>query len=166
MLGEHPAAGLTGTIDSDPIDSGSRTSIRLEESLTQMLGGVVARLGIMEENPTKFGSTPEKIQRVLGDAIAICVSLSDALGLLRYEPAIGKLNQALQLSHRRVQAEAAAALARMNQEDGREKLVALAAEPITRLRVLSYAEELNLPIRSIPSTPPHKQSPKPNYRSG
>lgn len=144
MLDEHPAAGLTGTIDSDPIDSGSRTSIRLEESLTQMLGGVVARLGIMEENPTKFGSTPEKIQRVLGDAIAICVSLSDALGLLRYEPAIGKLNQALQLSHRRVQAEAAAALARMNQEDGREKLVALAAEPITRLRVLTYADELNL----------------------
>jgi hypothetical protein len=144
MVDEHPANGLTGVIESNQIDSEATTSIRLEDSLTQMLGGVVARLGIMEENPTKFGSTPEEIQRVLGDAIAICVSLSDALGLLKYEPAIGKLNQALQLSHRRVQAEAAAALARMNQEDGRDKLIALAAEPITRLRVLKYAEELNL----------------------
>ncbi len=44
MIDEHPAVGL-------------------EDSLTQMLGGVVGRLGLMEDDPTKFGNTPEKIQR-------------------------------------------------------------------------------------------------------
>lgn len=132
MVDQHPAVGL-------------------EDSLTQMLGGVVGRLGLMEDDPTKFGSTPEKIQRVLGDAIAICVSLCDALGLMKYEPAIGKLHQALALRHRRVQAEAAAALARMDQEIGRERLAELAAEPIARLRVLSYADELGLSNKLDPT---------------
>ena len=40
--------------------------------------------------------------------------------------------------------EAAAALARLGDEDGKQELVALAAEPVARLRVLAYARELNL----------------------
>jgi hypothetical protein len=130
-------------VGSHPVKLAPDT-VALEDSLTQMLGGVVARLGLLEEDPTKFGGSPEKIQRVLGDAIALCVALCDAVGLLRHEPAIGKLHQALALRHRRVQAEAAAALARMNQEYGQTKLIELAAEPIARLRVLAYAEELGI----------------------
>ncbi|MDZ4848266.1 MAG: HEAT repeat domain-containing protein [Pirellulaceae bacterium] len=114
------------------------------DSLTQMLGGIVARLGMLEEDPTKFGEEPLQIQQVLSDAIAVCVSLCDALGLMGCQDAIGKLHQALSLRHRRVQTEAAGALARLNQEFGRESLVALAAEPVARLRVLHYADELGL----------------------
>ncbi len=116
----------------------------LAESLTQMLGGVVSRLGLMEEDPTKFGEDPQLIQRVLGDAIAVCVALCDALGLIGHQSAIGKLHQALALRHRRVQTEASGALARMDQPIGRETLVALAEEPVARLRVLRYCEELGL----------------------
>ena len=119
----------------------------LETSLTEMLGGVVARLGVLEEDPTQFGDDPKQIQQILGDAIAVCVSLCDALGLIGYEGAIGKLHQALDLRHRRVQTEAAGALARMDQEIGRTSLVALAAEPVARLRALRYAEELGISER-------------------
>ncbi len=55
---------------------------------------------------------------------------------------IGKLNQALELSHRRVRTEAAAALARLNDQSGRKELLELAAEPSVRLRVLAYADEI------------------------
>lgn len=117
---------------------------KLENSLTEMLGGVVARLGQLEEDPTRFGDDPKQIQRVLSDAIAVCVSLCDALGLIGFEGAIGKLHQALELRHRRVQTEAAGALARMDQKIGRDSLVALAAEPVSRLRAIHYADELGL----------------------
>jgi hypothetical protein len=137
MVSQHPAAHLA-------------------DSLTEMLGGVVARLGMLEEDPTKFGDDPQLIQRVLGDAIAICVALCDALGLIGHQAAIGKLHQALALRHRRVQTEAAGALARMDQEIGRDSLVALAAEPVARLRVLQYCDELGLTekideIHTLPS---------------
>ena len=46
------------------------------------------------------------------------------------------------LKHRRVQTEASAALTRMGDEDGKKMLTELAAEPVARLRVLKYAEEL------------------------
>ncbi len=128
----------------------------LADSLTEMLGGVVARLGMMEEDPTKFGEDPSLIQRVLGDAIAVCVALCDALGLIGHQAAIGKLHQALALRHRRVQTEAAAALARMDQSIGRDTLIALAEEPVARLRVLRYCDELGLiekidEIHTLPS---------------
>ncbi len=128
MVEQHPAAGL-------------------DSSLTQMLGGIVERLGLLEEDPTKFGDDPKQIQRILGEAIAVCVALCDALGLIGYQGAIGKLHQALELRHRRVQTEAAGALARMGQEIGRESLIALASEPVARLRVLHYSEELGLSDR-------------------
>jgi hypothetical protein len=150
MVACHPASGSRMSVPGKPAAPDSEASVGLEASLTEMLGGVVGRLGLMEDDPTKFGNSPEKIQNVLGDAIALCVSLCNALGLMKHEPAIGKLHQALELRHRRIQAEAAAALARMDQEVGRERLVALAAEPIARLRVLAYAEELHLVDRLDP----------------
>ncbi|MHB8864269.1 MAG: HEAT repeat domain-containing protein, partial [Pirellulaceae bacterium] len=52
--------------------------------------------------------------------------------------------QALELSHRRIRVEAATALARLGESAGAAALVALAAEPVVRLRVLSSAEELGL----------------------
>jgi len=115
-----------------------------QESLVAILGGVISRLAVAEEDPTSLGSTPEEIQGVLSDSIALAVALCDAVGLMGARNAIGKLHQALELQHRRVQTEAAASLARMGEEVGRKALLALAAEPIARLRVIQYAEELGI----------------------
>ncbi|WP_164104015.1 HEAT repeat domain-containing protein [Candidatus Laterigemmans baculatus] len=112
------------------------------ETLAALLGGVSGRLGQFEEDPRSFGSTVEEVQKVLSEAVALAVSLCDAFGLIGWEGAIPKLNQAMELAHRRVQSEAAGALARLGNEEGRERLLALAAEPSTRLRVMAYAEEL------------------------
>lgn len=110
--------------------------------LTKLLGEVVGRLGRFEDNPRAFGDTVDQVQSVLDEAVAIAVSLCDALGLIGSEEAIGKLNQAMELRHRRVQTEAAGALARLQQDHGRQRLLELVQEPAARLRVLAYADEL------------------------
>ena len=48
------------------------------------------------------------------------------------------------LKHRRVQLEAASALARLQVEEGRQTMLELVAEPSVRLRAIQYAEELGL----------------------
>jgi hypothetical protein len=60
------------------------------------------------------------------------------------------LHQAMALEHRRLRTEAAAALARLGDEEGAAELVKLAAEPVARLRVLAYARELDLIERIDP----------------
>jgi hypothetical protein len=112
------------------------------ESLCQLLGHVAGRLSRFEEDPRFFGDRVDEVQRVLGEAVALAVSLCDALGLIGSDIASGKLHQALELKHRRVQTEAAGALARLGVELGRQRLLELAAEPSARLRVIAYAEEL------------------------
>jgi hypothetical protein len=76
--------------------------------------------------------------------VALAVSLCDALALLGDKGAVGKLHQALTLSHRRVRTEAAAALAQLGDDAGVTELLNLAEEPVARLRVLAYAKELGL----------------------
>ncbi len=112
------------------------------EVLATLLGGVADRLGKFEEDPRTFGDSVEEVQEVLSEAVAIAVSLCDALGLIGWEGAISQLYKALDLKHRRVQSEAAGALARLDVKAGRQRLIALAAEPSARLRVLAYADEL------------------------
>jgi hypothetical protein len=115
-----------------------------KEQLIALLGGVVQRLARMEEAPTKFAATPEEIAQQIDDAIALAVALCDAVAQIGDRDAVGKLYQALEVRHRRLHTEAAAALARFGEDAGKEALVALAAEPVARLRVLAYAEELDL----------------------
>ncbi len=83
-----------------------------------------------------------QINRQVSDAVALLVSLSDLFSLTQHRPAIPFLKTAIELRHRRVQTEAAAALARLGDEDGKQTLIRLADQPISRLRVLAYAEEL------------------------
>ncbi len=123
MIDRHPAADRT-------------------RALSILLGNVAGRLLRLEKSPQDFGDTVVKIQSVLGEGIALAVSLCDALGLIGDQSSIGKLNQALEIGHRRVQTEAAGALARLGDEPGKQRLLELAAEPSARLRVLAYAEEL------------------------
>jgi hypothetical protein len=116
-----------------------------KEQLSDLLAHVVGRLGRFEEDPRFFGDSVEQVQRVLNEAVALAISLCDALGLIGWEGATGRLYQAMELRHRRVQTEAAGALASLGVEAGKQRLVELAAEPAARLRVLTYADELGCP---------------------
>ena len=76
--------------------------------------------------------------------VALAVALCDALALIGDKSATGKLYQALRVGHRRLRTEAAAALASSERSEGKAELVKLAAEPIARLRVLAYADEIGI----------------------
>lgn len=127
----------TGRVDEHP-------AAQRIDSLMTLLDAVVSKLERFERDPAEFGDTVEAVQAVLGEAVALAVSLCDALGLIGDDRAKGKLHQALQIKHRRVQSEAAGALARLGDEQGTEHLIELAAEPSARRRVLQYADELEL----------------------
>lgn len=114
---------------------------RIDE-LMELLGQLAGQLGKIEEGhfPANFGAS--QINQLVSDSVALMVALCDTFAQLEYEPAVGKLHQALGLRHRRVQTEAAAALARLGDELGETTLIQLADQPVARLRVLAYAEEL------------------------
>lgn len=111
-------------------------------ALTELLGLLVGQLGKIEDGKFPEGLGVPEINQLVSDSVALIVALCDTFAQLEHEPAIGKLNQALGLRHRRVQTEAAAALARLNDESGKKVLIQLAEQPVARLRVLAYAEEL------------------------
>ena len=78
-------------------------------ALNHLLGEVSNRLARFEENPHEFGDDVQSVQETLSEAVALAVSLSDAVALIGDESSIGKLNLAIELRHRRVQCEAAGA---------------------------------------------------------
>jgi hypothetical protein len=125
----HPAAGRGG-------------------QLASLLGRIAQELGRMEETPPEPGEA-EEVHRRVNESVSLAVSLCDALALLGDRSHAGKLYQALELGHRRIRTEAAYALAKLEEPAGREALVALAAEPVARLRVLAYAEELGV-LEQVP----------------
>lgn len=110
--------------------------------LNHLLGEVSSRLGAFEEDPRRFGTDVESVQTMLGEAVALAVSLCDAVGLIGDESSIAKLNQTVELRHRRVQCEAAGALARLGDEQGKKRLLELSTDPAARLRAIHYADEL------------------------
>lgn len=131
LVSEHPAAQRKG-------------------QLISLLGELVQRLSRLEEGSAVDDAELGQIARQVEDCVALAVALCDASALLGDTAAIGKLRQALDLRHRRLRTEAAGALARLGDESGRESLVVLASEPVCRLRVLAYAEELGLLDRVEP----------------
>ncbi len=125
IAAEHPAAHRLGR-------------------LKRLLSDLTHRLGRIEERGIEGDEPADELSGKVEQSVALAVSLCDALGLIGDSSAIGALNQALQLGHRRIQTEAAAALAKLGDARGETALVTLAAEPVARLRVLAYAEELGL----------------------
>lgn len=124
---EHPAAGRAA-------------------ALVALLGELVQRLAHLEEQALT-GSAAElspTVRNSVEESLALAVSLCDAVALIGDRSAIGKLYQTLELKHRRLRTEAAGALARFGEPAGIDALRALSAEPVARLRVLAYAEELGL----------------------
>ena len=112
--------------------------------LSELLGGIVANLSRIEAGSFDESRSPEMMQQQVQASISLGVSICDCLALTRYEPAVGSVSQAMELGHRRFRCEAAWALARLNDDRGVKELVQLAEEPVARLRVLAYAEELGI----------------------
>lgn len=118
--------------------------------LVNLLGELVQTLLVLEERPDEFGDSPQALGQRVARGVALAVSLCDALALIGDQSAIAKLYQALQVGHRRLRTEAAASLARLGEEEGKAELAKLVAEPIARLRVLAYADELGIKDRIDP----------------
>jgi hypothetical protein len=112
--------------------------------LMRLLGDLVQRLQRLEEHPEESISSPQQLARTVAHGVSLAVALCDALALIGDREAVPKLHQAMDLRHRRVRTEAAAAMARLGEKAGEEELLKLASEPIARLRVLAYAEELGI----------------------
>ncbi len=125
MVAQHPAAGRGA-------------------ELASLLGSLVQQLARVAESPGSFAESPAALARKVDECVALVVALSDALALIGSREAIGKLYQALELEHRRIRTEVAAALARLGESRGIDELVRLAAEPVARLRVIASAEELGI----------------------
>ncbi|MDX1943982.1 MAG: HEAT repeat domain-containing protein [Pirellulaceae bacterium] len=112
--------------------------------LIALLGDLALTLGRLEEQPDEAGLSPVELSRRVSSSVALAVSLCDALAQIGDPAAIGKLNQVVGLAHRRLRTEAAAALAKLGDDDGVTELVRLAEQPVARLRVLAYAQDLGL----------------------
>jgi hypothetical protein len=112
--------------------------------LTRLLEGLTRRLVERQQQPPADAAALQKIQRQIGESVALACSACDALGLIGDPLALPALAGALNLAHRRIRVEAAAALARLGDDDGVRALAAMAAYPSTRLRAIHYAEELGL----------------------
>lgn len=110
--------------------------------LTGLLNEVVKQLKKLEEDPSQFGDSVETVQETLGESLALTISLCDALGLIGSKDCVDSLSSAMALSHRRVQTEAAGALAVLGEAEGKERLLELAEDRAARLRAVAYADEL------------------------
>ncbi|TWT67351.1 HEAT repeat domain-containing protein [Allorhodopirellula solitaria] len=140
LAGHLVRSGRTQDRDCEPQHPAAERITALNALLSQ----VSDRLAKFEEDPRSFGSDVEQVQAILSEAVALAVSLCDAVGLIGDESSIAPLNKAGHLRHRRVQCEAAGALARFGNPAGVEQLIALAQEPSARLRAIAYADELGI----------------------
>ncbi|MBX3423919.1 MAG: HEAT repeat domain-containing protein [Pirellulaceae bacterium] len=121
--------------------------LHMQASLVELLRQLCIRLEKLARDPRSYGEQVEEVQRILADSTALCVSLCDGLGLMGVPEATAALAEALDLPHRRIQTEAAAALARLGDARGVERLIELASDPVARRQAVQYAEELEIADR-------------------
>lgn len=112
--------------------------------ICELTGSLIARLGMIEEGSLPANSTPESVAQIVQESVALAIALIDTMALLDFEPGIVKMNQAVELKHRRIQVEAAAGMARLDDEAGKQRLVELAQHPVIRPRVIAYAKEVGI----------------------
>ena len=112
--------------------------------LARVLSSLADRLNQLQEARPDSHEQAVALGRQVNESVSLGVSLCDALGLIGDPAATPALNKTVQVEHRRLRVEAAAALTRVGVEDAGKMLIGMAAEPIERLRVLKYAEELDL----------------------
>ncbi len=158
LLGERPLAGcvldLANFFTRQQITEQHPGRERLP-ALVALYRGLINHLEDLETSPQKYARNAQELKRLLDECVPLVVSLTDALALARAEEALPLLRRALELSHRRVQVEAAAALARLGEEQGLEALVRLLQQPSMRRRAAAYLKELGHADR----IPPEFRSP-------
>ncbi len=148
---EHPAVAAPALDLANYLTRKQRVAVHPAADqvamLNTLLAAVTRRLEQFEADPRTLGDDIATVQGRLSEAVSLAVSLCDALALIGQEQSIPRLAAAMHLKHRRVQTEAAGALARMGDETGTEHLLSLVSEPSARLRVIAYADELGLSER-------------------
>ncbi len=123
-------------------------------SLVAILDRIVERLAQIESGDLPSNHGPQQISQLVGESVSLVTSLCDALSLIGDVSAAESLRRASQLKHRQIRTESLSALCRLSQSDAQQPLIDMAAEPVVRLRALTYAEELNL----LPRVPECHQS--------
>ena len=112
--------------------------------LLALFARLIERLEGLEQTSLEQGVTDLQTAHQVAESIGLAVALCYALSLIKERDAVGRFYRMLDLRHRRLRVEAAAALARLKEAAGNEALVQLAAEPSVRLSVLAYASELGI----------------------
>lgn len=112
--------------------------------LLTLLQGIVRQLHDLQTAQFHDATGARSLQRQIADGVVLACGLCDALGLIGNDDAQGVLREALQLQHRRIRVEAAAALGRLGDEQGAAVLAELARHASVRLRALAYADELQM----------------------
>lgn len=112
--------------------------------LANMLGQFTQRVLKLEESPPKTQEDLVQRGQQVNDSVAVMIGLLDAVALIGDPQYVGKVYPLLEIAHRRLRVEAAAALAKLGEEAGEEALCKMAEETSVRLRVLVYAEELGI----------------------
>ena len=125
------------------------------EMMNHLLGQVTTRLKRFEVDPRSMGDSVSTVSQRLAASVALAVSTADAVGLIGDGSSIPILEETVTLKHRRVQCEAAGALARFGEDAGTKRLIELTADPAARLRAIAYADELG-----------HSDAVDPKFRSG
>ena len=115
-------------------------------ALIALYGQIVERLHLLESKPMT-DETVSQGKRQFDESCALLIALTNTLRLIGDEAAIGKLYQVLDLGHRRLRTEAAAALAHFGQESGIEELLKMTAHSVVRNLAVAYLDELGLRSR-------------------
>jgi hypothetical protein len=92
----------------------------------------------------------EKTRRQFDQSCSLLIALADTLGLIGERSAISVLRRGLELGHRRLLTEIAAALARLGEDEGIESLVQMTGQTPVRNRAVAYLRELGLDDRVPP----------------
>jgi hypothetical protein len=112
--------------------------------LAELFQSVAIRLEKLPNSPPADAAGWEEQRRSVEEGFALLISLCDTLALVGDAAVCDKLRTALELPHRRLRTEVAAALARLGQSDGITVLAQMTAETVVRARAIAYLEELGL----------------------
>lgn len=145
---EHPAVAAATLDLANHLVRENQVSrhpaVERRENLEDILRHLNRRMEHLAENPGEAEQSAQQTNAMVVESIALMISLCDSLALIGNPSSIAPLRQTLDLPHRRLQVESAAALARLGDEHGIHSLLRLAEEPVVRLHVLAYAQELEL----------------------
>jgi len=114
------------------------------DQLETLLHGLNYHLEQLEQLPVEMPESLQQLDSQIDDSVALAVALCDAMAQIGRDTSASVLRLTCQLSHPRLRTEAAGALAQLGDEEGRRELFAMASEPVARLRVIQYAEELGI----------------------